>query len=309
MTAPAPRTLSPGDDLAAALAGAPPGVSLYLAPGRHRFRGPLALAGDVTLAGEDAAATVVEGATDGAVLLAYQGGGRLTLRGLTLRQDLSRGAAPPHDGLADLVVVGNGIVAIHGCRFDRLQAGVEEFAPDWYSKLGGTAIRLREGAGGVVADCLFTRDEARPAQDTVGIELHDRAQLTVTGCTFRALQAGIEAGLGATLTATGNRFERCGDGLRCSYWEDSYDARSVRPHAPRVVTDNAFVENRLGLLIGGPQPGQVVANAFERNARAILVREDGARLERNRFRGNDSNLADPFGRAVLVDNVFEPGPG
>lgn len=294
--------LLPGADLGAAIANAPPGAALLLAPGSYHVDGPLLTRNDLLLTGAGAAATTVTLDAPDEFLWHHAGPGTLTLRGLALRQ--GQRASRYRYGRANLLLATGGALDVADCAFVALEGGVEPLDEDedydfgWFVKCGGTAIVLRQDARARIHGCAFARAPQAAVQDTQGVEVELRASATITRCHFDGLHTGVEVAVGATLDLADSRFTGCNTGATCSWWEDSYDAREARPHAPRQVTGCTFVRNGLALLVGGPQRTLVKGCTFSANQRPLIVREDGADLVGNAFTDNVEGVADPFGRAV-----------
>ena len=70
-------------EVAAAIADLAPGSTVVLGPGTHRVGGPLEIAGDLTIIGEGAGASVLE-STAAPAAVTFDGGGTLTLEALTV---------------------------------------------------------------------------------------------------------------------------------------------------------------------------------------------------------------------------------
>ncbi len=127
----AQTTLMPGDDLAGAIAAAPPGAVLLLGPGLHAGPGGITVRRPLTLVGAGDASLVVSGLT-------------LAGDGLVALQDLTITGA--------VRVVGRTVADLRGCRIaDAASAGLT-FANDARGEVRACLVERSAGAGVLVTD-------------------------------------------------------------------------------------------------------------------------------------------------------------
>ncbi len=307
----APWRLPAGDDLAAAIAAAPPGAELALGPGDHSLDAPLHLTGSLRLTGAGRGRTRVLGALaahlpagatlgladltlltpaglDGLVVTA----GRVVLRDCALR-----GSAGGRDGLrlageARAAAEGLEVIGFHGCGV-RVEARAEvrlercELADNGgfglltlgLTEAEGLAAR-RNGRGGIAA---APGGRLRLAGGTV--EANGRRGVTLrsaSGCELRGV---------AIMSNTGPGIEALGPG--------------------RVLLEgNRCHGNRGGgILLGEASRAEVRANTCEENgADGIgVLRGATARLTANTLRRNRRYglWIGAGAEALLAENVAE----
>jgi hypothetical protein len=134
-TEPTTKSVTPGEDLLAAVAGLPAGSTLVLAPGTYTLAEPLVLLAPVTLRGAGVSATtVVSTAEDYAVLVIADGA--VAVDGLTIR----------HDGSAPANVLLSGPTATVSVTDARLTGGVPR-----KDGTGGAGILMYDPATGGAA--------------------------------------------------------------------------------------------------------------------------------------------------------------
>lgn len=126
-----PLTLTPGDDLAAAIAAAPAGAVLVLGPGRHELPSGLGIRRPLVLVGSGDATLV-------APLIALEADGAVTLRDLAIE-----GAVR---------VAGHTVASLQDCRVALAEAAGLTFADDATGEVRACLIERCTGPGVQVAD-------------------------------------------------------------------------------------------------------------------------------------------------------------
>lgn len=228
-------TVGVGDDLLAAVAGAPAGATLELADGTHTLSGTLLIDEDLTLTGSG----------PGNVSVAYDGGGSgdptlsvhnaaLTVRGITFRHS---GNDP-----GDVGVASDATLDLGDCAFTGGTGG----------GTNGDGLALAGTTGGSIAGCSFFRNEG------AGLRAIERAHPTVTlnqlsdngtGLVYLDDAAGDVESNTAVTNTVGLTFEgRSTPTVTGNASQDNANCGlTLRDTAMPTLVDNAVTGNRYNL--------------------------------------------------------------
>jgi nitrous oxidase accessory protein len=240
------RTLAPGDDLAAATAGAAEGDELVLAAGVHAGR--VTIDRPLTLRGEPGA--VIDGGGAGSVVTVTAPG--VTVRGLTIR-----GSG------ADRAAMDSGVVLTKGAKGALVERNT------FVDNLHG--VRLQGSPDATVRDNAITGRTGRQADAGNGVMVWNAPGALVENNVIRLGRDGIFTRVSKHDVFRGNRFEKTRFAIHYMYTSDS------------VIEDNVSVDNTVGYAIMFSDRLKIVGNVSDGDRDHGLLLNSANRSE---IRGN-----------------------
>jgi nitrous oxidase accessory protein len=220
------RTLAPGDDLAAALAGAVPGDEIVLSAGTHAGRVTLDRA--VTLRGEPGA--VLDGGGEGSVVDVTAPG--VIVRGLTIRGSGS-----------DRTAMDAGVNLAKGAKGAVVEDNV------LLGNLHG--VRIQGAPDATVRDNVITGRTGRQSEAGNGVSVWNAPGALVEGNSISLGRDGIFSNASKRDVFRGNRMERTRFAIHYMYTNDS------------VIEDNLSVDNTVGYAIMFSDRLKIAGNVSE----------------------------------------------